>query len=62
MAMKLTFSVDDETGGREMDIAIAACAIVNAASLWTLNPGDFPDIPGLTLVPRKKGTLTFSPA
>lgn len=45
MAMKLTFSVDDETGGREMDIAIAACAIVNAASLWTLNPGDFPDIP-----------------
>ena len=37
--------------GREMDIAIAACAIANAASLWTLNPGDFSDIPGLTLVP-----------
>lgn len=37
--------------GREMDIAIAACAIVNHASLWTLNPGDFSDIPGVALVP-----------
>ena len=37
--------------GREMDIAVAASAIMNDASLWTLNPGDFSDIPGLTLVP-----------
>lgn len=37
--------------GREMDIAVAACAIVNDAPLWTLDPGDFSDIPGLTLVP-----------
>jgi predicted nucleic acid-binding protein len=34
---------------REMDIAIAACAISADASLWTLNPDDFRDIPGLTL-------------
>jgi predicted nucleic acid-binding protein len=34
---------------RETDIAIAACAIANDASLWTLNPKDFADIPGLTL-------------
>jgi predicted nucleic acid-binding protein len=35
--------------GREMDIAIAACAIEHGAALWTLNPEDFADIPGLTL-------------
>jgi len=34
---------------REVDIAIAACAIANGAALWTLNPQDFSDIPGLTL-------------
>jgi predicted nucleic acid-binding protein len=34
---------------REMDIAIAACAIVREAELWTLNPADFRDIPGLKL-------------
>lgn len=34
---------------REVDIAIAGCAIVHEAALWTLNPGDFRDIPGLTL-------------
>lgn len=32
-----------------MDIAIAACAIVRDAELWTLNPADFRDIPGLRL-------------
>jgi predicted nucleic acid-binding protein len=37
--------------GREIDIAIAACAIANNASLWTLCPEDFSDVPGLTLVP-----------
>ena len=35
--------------GREIDIAIAACALTNGASLWTLNPRDFADIPGLVL-------------
>jgi predicted nucleic acid-binding protein len=35
---------------RETDIAIAACAIANGASLWALNRDDFADIPGLTLV------------
>lgn len=37
--------------GREIDIAIAACAIVHNAQLWTLNPADFKDIPNLKLVP-----------
>ena len=35
--------------GREIDIAIAVCALTNGASLWTLNPRDFADIPGLVL-------------
>ena len=35
--------------GRDMDIAIAACAIEQRARLWTLNPGDFRDLPGLDL-------------
>jgi predicted nucleic acid-binding protein len=35
--------------GRDMDIAIGACAIVQGARLWTLNAGDFRDIPGLLL-------------
>ena len=34
---------------REIDIAIAACAIRRQAQLWTLNPRDFSDIPGLSL-------------
>lgn len=36
--------------GREIDLAVAASAIANGASLWTLNPDDFRDIPGLSLV------------
>lgn len=36
--------------GREMDLAIAACAIVREAQLWTLNQADFADIPGLQLI------------
>jgi predicted nucleic acid-binding protein len=36
--------------GREIDIAIAACAISQGASLWTLNPRDFGDFPGLDVV------------
>ena len=35
--------------GREIDLAIAACAIVRDADLWTLNVSDFRDIPGLRL-------------
>ena len=35
--------------GREMDIAIAAVAISRDADLWTLNPRDFANIPGIRL-------------
>jgi predicted nucleic acid-binding protein len=35
--------------GRDMDVAIAACAIAHGARLWTLNPDDFRDLPGLHL-------------
>lgn len=35
--------------GREIDLAIAACAITWDAALWTLDPADFRDIPGLRL-------------
>ncbi|MDE2659926.1 MAG: type II toxin-antitoxin system VapC family toxin [Acidobacteriota bacterium] len=34
---------------REMDLAIAACALVEDAALWTLNEEDLRDIPGLKL-------------
>lgn len=34
---------------REIDLAIAACAIVRSAELWTLNPADFQDLKGLRL-------------
>lgn len=37
--------------GREVDLAIAACAIVRQAELWTLNRTDFSDVPGLRLTP-----------
>jgi predicted nucleic acid-binding protein len=36
--------------GREIDLAVAACALAAGAAVWTLNPGDFEDIPGLRLV------------
>lgn len=35
--------------GREIDLAIAATAIVQGAQLWTLNVDDFRDIAPLTL-------------
>lgn len=35
--------------GREIDLAIAAHALSRGASLWTLNPADFDDIPDLEL-------------
>jgi predicted nucleic acid-binding protein len=40
--------------GREIDIAIAACAIAHGASLWTLHPADFKDIPNLKLLPAER--------
>ena len=39
--------------GREVDLTIAACALVRDASLWTLNTGDFRDVPGLKLAAPK---------
>jgi predicted nucleic acid-binding protein len=36
--------------GREIDLAVAACALQDGAALWTLNRSDFRDVPGLTLV------------
>jgi predicted nucleic acid-binding protein len=35
--------------GREANLAIAACAIEHRAAIWTLNPADFADIPGVNL-------------
>ena len=37
--------------GREIDLAIAACALTLGARLWTLNPRDFRDLPGLDFYP-----------
>ncbi|MCP3958790.1 MAG: type II toxin-antitoxin system VapC family toxin [bacterium] len=34
---------------RQFDLAIAATALIAGGSLWTLNPSDFEDIPGLDL-------------
>jgi predicted nucleic acid-binding protein len=34
---------------REIDLAIAACALVRQAQLWTLNHADFKDVPGIRL-------------
>lgn len=39
--------------GREIDLAIAATAIVRDAKLWSLNRADFSDIPGLRLYSGK---------
>ena len=36
--------------GRELDLAVAACALHDGASLWTLNRADFLDIPNLDVV------------
>ena len=35
--------------GREINPAIAACALTQEASFWTLNEADFRDVEGLTL-------------
>jgi predicted nucleic acid-binding protein len=36
--------------GREIDLAIAACALHDSATLWTLNQADFRDVADLTLL------------
>jgi predicted nucleic acid-binding protein len=36
--------------GREIDLAIAACALHDGGALWTLNRADFRDIPGLSVL------------
>jgi predicted nucleic acid-binding protein len=36
--------------GREIDLAVAACALANGAALWTLNRRDFQDIEALRLI------------
>lgn len=46
LAAKLYRTVE-RARGRELDLAIAACAMVQGALLWTLNVSDFADIPGL---------------
>jgi len=46
--------------GREIDIAIAACAIVHDAQLWTVNEADFRDIPNLGLVQFPQPLPRFS--
>ena len=35
--------------GREVDLAVAACALVAGAAIWTLNPGEFRDLPDVRL-------------
>jgi len=36
--------------GRDIDLAVAACALANGAALWTLNPKDFHDLEALRLI------------
>lgn len=40
---------------REIDLAIAACAIAREAALWTLNMEDFRDVPGIRLYEAMRG-------
>jgi predicted nucleic acid-binding protein len=35
--------------GRDIDLSVAAIALTQGARLWTLNPHDVRDIPGLSL-------------
>jgi len=39
--------------GREIDLIIAATALVREARLWALNSADFRDIPGLQLLSKR---------
>lgn len=49
MAVDLYASVK-RPRGREIDLAIAACALARDAGLWTLNSEDFNDIRGLRVL------------
>lgn len=49
LAAKLYRSVK-KARGREIDLAVAACALSDNAALWTLNRRDFDDIPNLRLI------------
>jgi predicted nucleic acid-binding protein len=49
VAAKLYASVS-RSRGREIDLAIAACALHDGAALWTLNRADFRDVPDLKLI------------
>ena len=44
------YSTLSRARGRAADLAIAACALVDDAALWTLNPQDFSDVPDLELL------------
>jgi len=44
------FRTVSRSRGREVDLAIAACAVTAGATLWTLNRQDFQDIPRLSLL------------
>lgn len=48
LAAKLYRSVR-RARGREIDLAIASCALTQGAALWTLNEEDFGGIPNLAL-------------
>ena len=41
--------------GRDLDVAVAACALTHGAELWTLNPADFTDLPNLKLYDPARG-------
>jgi len=43
---------------REFDLTVAACALARGAALWTLNAGDFRDIPGLELFEPEAGRFS----
>jgi predicted nucleic acid-binding protein len=49
LAAKLYTSVV-KPRGREIDLAVAACALANRAALWTLNHEDFHDLEALRLI------------
>lgn len=43
------YSAVSRPRGRELDLAIAAHALVRGAAVWTLNAADFEDLPGIVL-------------